>query len=696
MTVMRPQPRCDDADAAAGYADSEGCRYTSASVVAAKLASEEFYACAIWHNQYFSASLVFGEDGDLQYLSGCYWDMDVGTTDWQRVVALRQQLELLLADDTVRTTEKIRLRYVHNEVVLVMALVENGHFFEAFASFWQDSAWYDDPTLDAARTAQLLASVDHSGEDGYADTVLHWLREYAKALPRWRVLMERAVAQHTTHASVVMQAQTQIYLDALAVDFTLVCPSLPEGNPRTECGTLAAQINNASASFAQYFEHEYVPACMNLRPDAKTGLWSTTNGTAVYQAWLDYHLGYAETARHIYDMGVTRVQENKQSILSTMQLIDPSVTTFEGAASSLANGNDTRWYICGNDTTVVKEYVRQIMSTVEDCLIPEFLYFPGVRVEVTVTGSPSTYSSPASYDYERNFWLVHPHYNVGQYDYCISNDAPGVPQHFYDRLQLATVVHEAMPGHGYQLALESEVDCGIGAPYAVGSTLYYEGWGLYSETEPYHMANDVYGPKGLYTEPTSELSYYTGTMLRNVRLKVDSAMHGDITPDPNYSWSDCVAEMIADSFSESLARSECERYVQCPAQATAYMLGGLKFAALRNTTVAALGAAFSVGEFHNVVTRWGAMRMDELEQLVGTYIAFKRAPSREDPSLDRLWGIDIVRADMWSHARPYVGIGRDAAASTSPRRAPTQAAVVERQRAALRAADARARPFVAR
>ena len=535
-----------------------------------------------------------------------------------------------------------------------MTLVEKGHMFAACADYMNDYSWYDDPVLDSGRTLLLLTSIDHTAQDDYSNRVMTWLRGYTAFLPTWLYQMQRAVADGKTHASIVMDFQKQYYIDLLAVDYSLVCDTLDAVTDQVECQSLTAQLNANSTVFSDYFQNTYVPACSAQRPDARSGLWATTDGASVYQAWLDYHLGYVSVAREIYELGLTRVEENREEILATIQLIDPTIVTFEEAAASLSNPNDTRWFVCSNDTSDIIDYVRILMAEIEDGLIPEFGFFAGTRVQVIVTGSASTSSSAADYDHERNFWTSHAYYNVGQYEWC-SND--GITQeYYYDKLQLATVAHEAMPGHGHQLQLEAQVDCGLAYPYAFGSTLYTEGWALYAETEPSRMDSDE-GEKGLYSNPYNELSYYTGTMLRNVRIVVDPAMHGDIAPDTNYAWSDCVAEMVENSFSEYLSESECERYVQMPAQANAYMIGGIKFSALRNVTAYKLGDCFDPAEFHNVILRWGAMNWDQMDALMATYAIYKLNPDRDD--FDSLFGSDIITDEMFSNTIPSVGLGRE-------------------------------------
>eukprot|EP01106_Pelomyxa_sp_JSP_P014915 TRINITY_DN491_c0_g1_i3.p2 TRINITY_DN491_c0_g1~~TRINITY_DN491_c0_g1_i3.p2 ORF type:complete len:203 (+),score=91.78 TRINITY_DN491_c0_g1_i3:87-611(+) len=129
------------------------------------------------------------------------------------------------------------------------------------------------------------------------------------------------------------------------------------------------------------------------------------------------------------------------------------------------------------------------------------------------------------------------------------------------------------------------------------------------------------------------------------------------------SWSDCVAELVADSLSEYTAQLECTRYLQMPAQATAYMLGDLQLLALRNETAAALAAGgrrFDPAEFHAVVLKWGPMGLSDLRALMATYVAWRLDPDGD--ALRGAFGADIIATELFAHGRPFVGLGRAAAA----------------------------------
>jgi uncharacterized protein (DUF885 family) len=72
-----------------------------------------------------------------------------------------------------------------------------------------------------------------------------------------------------------------------------------------------------------------------------------------------------------------------------------------------------------------------------------------------------------------------------------------------------------------------------------------------------------------------------------------------------------------------VSADEVDRYVVWPGQACSYMIGELKIVELREKAKRALGAKFSLKEFHNVILQTGTVPLDILEQQVDKYIRAK-------------------------------------------------------------------------
>lgn len=169
-------------------------------------------------------------------------------------------------------------------------------------------------------------------------------------------------------------------------------------------------------------------------------------------------------------------------------------------------------------------------------------------------------------------------------------------------------IHEAVPGHHLQLALQQELTNVPPLRRFSECTAFIEGWGLYSE----RLGKEV----GFYTDPISDFGRLSFSMWRACRLVVDTGMH-------YLGWSrqqaiDFMAENTALSMHN--ITSEVDRYISWPGQALAYKMGELKISALRREAEERLGAKFDVRTFHDTVLEAGAVPLDVLERRVKAWI----------------------------------------------------------------------------
>jgi uncharacterized protein (DUF885 family) len=177
----------------------------------------------------------------------------------------------------------------------------------------------------------------------------------------------------------------------------------------------------------------------------------------------------------------------------------------------------------------------------------------------------------------------------------------------------ALSVHEGVPGHHNQIALQQELPLSDFRKYGAFFTAFTEGWGLYSERLGIEM--------GLYDTPAKDMGRLSYEMWRACRLVVDTGIHAK-------GWSKQQAiDFMTDNSALSAANIEAEvnRYISWPGQALAYKLGELKIRELRTMATKELGPKFNLAAFHDAVLGQGSVSLDVLEQQIKDWVAAEKA-----------------------------------------------------------------------
>jgi uncharacterized protein (DUF885 family) len=174
-------------------------------------------------------------------------------------------------------------------------------------------------------------------------------------------------------------------------------------------------------------------------------------------------------------------------------------------------------------------------------------------------------------------------------------------------------LHEAVPGHHFQISLAQESEKLPAFQRFGGNTAYVEGWALYAES---------LGPElGLFKDPYQLQGRYEDEMLRALRLVVDTGIHAK-----GWGRDQAIEYMLANSsMSRTDATAEVERYIAIPGQALAYKIGQLTISRLRAKAQAALGPKFDIKGFHREVLMTGALPMAVLEAKIDRWIAAQAA-----------------------------------------------------------------------
>jgi uncharacterized protein (DUF885 family) len=166
-------------------------------------------------------------------------------------------------------------------------------------------------------------------------------------------------------------------------------------------------------------------------------------------------------------------------------------------------------------------------------------------------------------------------------------------------------LHEAVPGHHFQIALQRENRALPGFRRFGGYTAFVEGWALYAEALGVEL--------GVYPTRRDRLGMLAAELFRAQRLVVDVGLH-----DKGWTRTQAIEYLGGPTPNHVL---EVERYMVWPGQALAYKIGQLTILALRRKAEATLGNGFDVRAFHDELLRDGAMPLGVLEAKMDRWLA---------------------------------------------------------------------------
>ena len=242
-----------------------------------------------------------------------------------------------------------------------------------------------------------------------------------------------------------------------------------------------------------------------------------------------------------------------------------------------------------------EEVKRRITPKVNDffSVVPKSDYILRSYPEAQAKSAPGASYIPASSDGTRPGVFFANTYNL-----------KGQPKYGIESLS----IHEAVPGHHFQLSLQNEVK---GLPKIRTQnfyTVYAEGWALYAES----LGKEL----GMFSDPYQYYGKLDAELFRAMRLVVDTGIH-----DKGWTQQQAIDYMFNNS---TLAKTdiiaEVERYMVWPGQALAYKVGQLKIQSLRLFAEQSLGSKFNIKQFHNLILLDGPLPMPLLEKKIKDWV----------------------------------------------------------------------------
>jgi uncharacterized protein (DUF885 family) len=345
--------------------------------------------------------------------------------------------------------------------------------------------------------------------------------------------------------------------------------------------------------FLRFMVEEYVPAA---RPSIAAA--DLPDGRRFYEHRVRRFTTLPLTPRAVHDTGQAEVRRIRTEMEAIVAKVD-----FEGSFAEFLEflRTDKRFY-AATPEALLKE-VSFILKRMDGKLpllfktLPRTPYGLEPIPDYLAPKTTSAYYNPPAGDGSRPGI-----YSLNTYD------LPSRPLYELEALSL----HEAVPGHHLQIALQQELASLPAFRRFERFTAFVEGWALYAE----RLGLEV----DFYTDPYSDFGRLTFEMWRACRLVVDTGMH-------YFGWSRerAIEFMAANTALTRLnIRNEVDRYISWPGQALAYKIGELKIRELRAFAEEALGEGFDVRVFHDQVLGRGAVPLSLLEEQMRAWVAAPR------------------------------------------------------------------------
>tara|TARA_B100001939_G_scaffold81015_1_gene68876 strand:+ start:1663 stop:3369 length:1707 start_codon:yes stop_codon:yes gene_type:complete len=343
-----------------------------------------------------------------------------------------------------------------------------------------------------------------------------------------------------------------------------------------------------------FFEEEYYK-----KTRTSIGVSEIPNGSQLYQNRINYYTtSELYTADEIHQIGLKEVARIKKEMIKIIEELK-----FKGSFEEFFEFLRTDKQFYAKTSKELLMYARDISKRADEQLPRFFKTLP--RKPYGVAPVPDA---------------IAPKYTGGRYVGTSKNSTdPGyywVNTYDLNSRTLYTIpaltVHEAVPGHHLQNALNNELGDSIPKfRRNLYLSAYGEGWGLYSE----FLADEM----GIYTTPYEKFGKFTYEMWRACRLVVDTGLHSK-------GWSrdeaiDYMSKNTALSLHE--VNTEIDRYISWPGQALSYKIGELKIRELRDKAKNELNNKFDIREFHEKILEYGTVTLPILERRINNYIEKK-------------------------------------------------------------------------
>jgi uncharacterized protein (DUF885 family) len=356
---------------------------------------------------------------------------------------------------------------------------------------------------------------------------------------------------------------------------------------------ISKKITPAIQSLHRFVKNDYLPACRD-----SVGMQSLPYGQAIYAYNAKLSTTTDQTPAQLHAIGLAEVDRIHREIRGIMKQVK-----FKGNLQEFFQFMDSDKRFLYKDEKALLDQFNALRVKVDKKIPQYFSVTPKAGFEIrpiesfrAASAAGGEYQGPSEDGTRPGIFYVNTY------------DLP--TRKTWDSEDL--YLHEAIPGHHFQIALQQELTNIPKFRRFGGDTAYIEGWALYTET----IGKEL----GVFTDPYMYFGGLQGELWRAIRLVVDTGLH-----DKGWSREQVIQYMRDNSaVSEVDAIAEAERYMAIPGQALAYKVGQLKITELRARAKKSLGKNFDVREFHDQVLKDGSLPMSVLEAKIDRWIASKK------------------------------------------------------------------------
>ncbi|MFO0923131.1 MAG: DUF885 domain-containing protein [Pirellulales bacterium] len=407
-------------------------------------------------------------------------------------------------------------------------------------------------------------------------------------------LVEKMIEQCNDATIMTEKAEDSLFYDPI--------DNIPKSFSEEDKARLAAafakaittRVQPAYRKMGQFLKESYLP-----KARATSGIGALKDGKKQYSYWVRYWTTTTLPPEDIFAMGekeVARIRGEMEKVKEQLGFQGDLKAFFQHIRSD-------RSFMPFETPDQVLAAFRSIQAKIEPNVDKIFLQRPKTPFEIRRTEAfrektASAEYMPGSEDGTRPgvFYVPIP-------DAKSFNVTSGMESLF---------LHEAIPGHHYQISLQQENQSLPKFARFLWYGAYGEGWALYCES----LGKEL----GLYTDPKQYMGALSDEMHRAIRLVVDVGMHWK-----GWTREQALAYMMDNEpIAEDGAIAEIERYMSYPAQALSYKIGSLKIREWRTRFEKQLGERFNLAEFHHIILKDGGMPLNILEQRLETWAASKK------------------------------------------------------------------------